>query len=86
MDLYQELHKEIMKLSQDDVTCDCEKVTNSDSGKNNSNCSTDVVKWLKKNEQHCDIFDIDIEQVEERYNNCINGTGDCPISEENCKN
>ena len=42
-DLYHELHKEIMKLNQDDVPCDCEKDTNSDSFGINCSHSEDIV-------------------------------------------
>lgn len=70
-ELYHELHKLIMKLNQDDVPCDCEKDTNSDSFGNDCQHSEDIVKWLKNNESNCDIFDIDIEKIEEEVYNCI---------------
>lgn len=72
-----------MKLNQDDVPCDCEKDTNSDSCGKNCSHSEDIFKWLKNNEENCDIFDIDVEQVEEQYNDCLNGrcpsVPNCPI-------
>ena len=30
-----------------------------------------MVKWLKQNEENCDIFDINIEQVEENIKNVL---------------
>ena len=60
-ELYHELHKEILKLNKDDVTCDCEKATNSDSCGDECKFNQDIVQWLKANGDKCDIFDIDIE-------------------------
>lgn len=71
-DLYHELHKEIMKLNQDDVPCDCERDTETDSCKDDCNHGQDVMKWLKNNDfSDFDIFDVDLEDVKGCFNpNC----------------
>ena len=66
-----------MKLNQDDVPCDCEKDTNSNSFGQDCTHSEDIVQWLKNNEDQCDIFDIELEQIEEKVNGCITGYTNC---------
>lgn len=66
-ELYHELHKEIMKLNQDDAPCDCERDTDSDSWKYECTHGQDIVKWLKNNEGNHDIFDLDMEMVEDCF-------------------
>jgi len=66
-ELFLELHKEIMKLNQSDMPCDCEKDTDSDSGQRDCTHGEDIFKWLKNNEDNFDIFDVDIDQVQECF-------------------
>ena len=65
--MFQDLHREIMKLNQSEAPCNCEKDTDSDSGNIECAHGEDIFKWLKNNEDNFDIFDVDIEQVEEYY-------------------
>ena len=62
-----------MKLNKDDVPCDCEKATDSDSNKHECNHGQDMVKWLKNNEEDFeDIFEVDIDHVVETVEECYN--------------
>ena len=57
-----------MKLNQSEAPCNCEKDTDSDSGNIECAHGEDIFKWLKNNDDNFDIFDVDIDQMEECFN------------------